>query len=75
MVPDPRLDLDSVLKCPECGGVPYRLFRRENRQKDGTPLGTWEHVLWPASPDVAPPRDSAKVCCPDCGCELRRAAP
>jgi hypothetical protein len=71
-MPEPlRLELDSVLRCPSCAGVPYKVFRRQLRP--GEPI--WESVLWPASPDVPPPSRAERVACPDCDVELRRGAP
>ena len=74
-MPDRRLEIDAVLRCPHCGGTPYTVFRRQHQQADGTPLPSWEHVLWPAHPGVPPPRTPERICCPDCGEELRRGAP
>lgn len=75
-MPDPpRLELDAVLRCPACGGVPYRVFRRQHVQADGTGLPSWEHVLWPSTPDLPPPIDHRHLVCPDCRLELQRVAP
>lgn len=70
-----RLELDSVLRCPHCQGAPYKVFRRQNRQSDGTLLPSFESVLWPATPDVAPPIHPERITCPDCGDALVRVAP
>ena len=71
-----RLELDGLLKCPHCGCVPYRVFRRQLAQADGTLLPSWESVLWPAMRDVLPPQRSEHIECPDCrGVPLRRVAP
>lgn len=70
-----RLEVDSVLRCPHCQGTPYKVFRRQNQQSDGTLLQSFQHVLWPATPDVGPPIHPEHICCPDCGEELRRVAP
>ena len=71
----PDLELDSVLRCPQCRGVPFRLYRR--RVAPESPV--WESVLWPASPDVPPPgltwNSAAKVLCPNCRVPCQRAAP
>lgn len=72
---DRRLELDAKLKCPHCGGTPYAVWRRRNVQRDGTPLETYESVLWPSRPNIAPPRAPEKITCPDCHEELRRVAP
>lgn len=73
--PDPKIELDSVLKCPHCAMTPFRVFRRQNQNPDGTLLQSFETVLWPAHPDVDPPRTLRRMTCPDCGDELRRVAP
>lgn len=74
-----RMELDAVLKCPHCGGAPYKVFRRQHANFVGTDreqlLTSYEHVLWPAHPDVPPPKTPERICCPDCGNELRRVAP
>ena len=75
LMADLRLELDGVLRCPECHHTPYKVFRRQNRQPSGELLETFEHVLWPATPDVAPPKDASRICCPACRAELRRVAP
>lgn len=72
---DRRLELDAKLRCPHCGGTPYLVYRRQNMQRDGTLLVSFEHVLWPNHPNIAPPRSPEKITCPDCGEELRRVAP
>ena len=69
-----RLELECSLECPKCHGVPYRLYRRQNMQPTGELLGTFEHVLWPAHPNVPPPTHSERIVCPSCGEELRRIA-
>ena len=70
-----RIELDSVLKCAACGSAPYRIFRRQCAQPDGTVLVSWESVLWPARPEVPPPSDPERIGCPDCGDPLVRVAP
>lgn len=70
-MPDRRLELDAVLRCPTCRGVPYRVFRRQ--VSPGSPV--FEHVLWPTDPAVLPPTDSARLQCPGCREPLRREAP
>ena len=71
--PGRRLELDSVLRCPTCGDAPYRVFRRQHMQADGTLLPSYESVLWPAGPRVDPPKHPERIDCPDCDTELRRA--
>lgn len=73
--PERKIEMDSVLTCPDGCGTPYKVLRRQNQQADGTLLPTYESVLWPAHPDVGPPLHPQKICCPTCGCELRRVAP
>ena len=75
MGPNRRVELESVLKCPHCAATPYRVFRRQLVQADGTPLVSWGSVLWPARPAVPPPRAPARLGCPDCGDPLVRVAP
>ena len=64
---------EAFLQCGKCGGRPYRIYRRQNTQVDGTPLQTFENVLWPTSPDVPPPKTNRRIECPTCGEELKRA--
>lgn len=73
--PERRIEVDCVLRCPECAGIPYKVFRRQNMQADGTLLPSYQHVLWPAHPDVPPPLHPERIACPDCGEALRRVAP
>jgi hypothetical protein len=68
-----RLERDRVLRCPKCGGEPYLIYRRQLAQRDGTLLPSYESVLWPAHPDVPPPRDPADLRCPADGEALRSA--
>ena len=70
-----RLELEAVLRCTVCRSVVYHLFRRQNHQPDGTPLPSFDNVLWPVHPNVPPPERPERIACPDCGTELRRAAP
>jgi hypothetical protein len=67
----PDLELDSVLRCPTCRGVPFRVYRR--RVAPESPV--WESVLWPATPDVFPPESAARALCPDCRVPCQRGAP
>ena len=69
---DRRLERDSLLRCPDCGATPYVLFRRQNQQRDGELLQTFESVLWPALPNLDPPVHPERIECPDCRHELRR---
>lgn len=69
-----RLEVECSLECPTCSGIPYRIYRRQNVQPTGEVLGTFEHVLWPTSPTIAPPIDPQRIVCPDCGEALRRVA-
>ena len=69
------IDLDSVLKCPTCGGTPYRVYRRQVRRADGSPGDAMESVLWPTDPGVMPPASMERVTCPADGAVLRRVAP
>lgn len=63
-----RLERESVLRCEHCQTTPYILYRRQ--VSPGSVA--YESVLWPAHPDIAPPRTPEKLTCPDCGDELRR---
>ncbi len=67
----PDLELDSLLRCPTCRGVPFRVYRR--RVKPESPV--WESVLWPAHPDVPPPVRQEAALCPDCRVPCAREAP
>ena len=73
--PNRAMDVDSVLRCPGCHGVSYKIFRRQHQQADGTLLPAFENVLWPMGSGVMPPLHPECICCPDCGCELKRGAP
>ena len=73
--PERRLELDSVLKCPHCGGIPYRVYRRQNIQANGQLLESFQSVLWPNGSGVHPPVHPEKIECPDCRTELKRVAP
>lgn len=71
-----RLEIESVLRCPGCDGIPYRIYRRQNQQKDGTLLQSFQSVLWPApGATVDPPIHPEHICCPRCGEALTRVAP
>ncbi len=67
-MPDRKMERECFLSCPQCHGRPYVLFRRQ--VVPGSEV--FEHLLWPAHPDVPPPSDPAKVVCPQCGCECVR---
>ena len=68
-----RLEIDAVLRCPRCGDAPYTVFRRQHVQADGQLLPSFEHVLWPAHPNVPPPVHPEQIGCPACGTELKRS--
>ena len=70
-----RLELDARLQCPQCGGVPYLVYRRQHAQADGTLLPSFEHILWPTHPALHPPAQPERMLCPACRTELRRVAP
>lgn len=65
------LELECHLKCPQCGGTPYHLYRRQ--VKEGSPV--YENVLWGATPDIPPPLRPERILCPTCHVECRRATP
>ena len=68
-MPEPlRMERESVLRCEHCQKNPYILYRRQVAPASVA----YESVLWPAHPDIAPPRNPEKITCPDCGDELRR---
>lgn len=75
----PRLELEARLVCSHCQQTAYRLFRRQCVNFPGTDreqlLESFEHVLWPAHPDLAPPTRPWQLCCPECQTPLHRAAP
>lgn len=73
-MPDRRLELAALLKCPTCEGVPFHLYRRQNAKADGAPLPTFEPVLWPTDPSITPPTDPSRLVCPIDGTALRRVA-
>ena len=68
------LELEALLRCEPCAATPYRLFRRRARQLDGEPIASYEHVLWPTAPEIAPPARADRIRCPACGGELKRVA-
>lgn len=70
-----KLEIDAVLRCPHCGDTPYRVFRRQNQQEDGTLLTSFAHVLWPVHPNITPPIHPERIECSACRKELRRVAP
>ena len=70
-MPDLRLEREALLKCPQCGGTPYTLWRRQ--VKPESPV--YENLLWPNSADVPPPARGDQVVCPTCGVACRRVAP
>jgi uncharacterized protein YbaR (Trm112 family) len=69
-MPERRLEREARLVCPDCQGAPFLLWRRETRPESGI----FEHVLWPAHPDVPPPVNPERLTCPDCRAELRWSA-
>lgn len=69
-----RREIECAYQCPDCGGTPYKLWRLQNQQPDGTLLPTYANQVWPAHPDLPPPFTN-HMTCPDCGCELKRVAP
>jgi hypothetical protein len=71
---DRRLERDAVLRCPHCGEAPYAIWRRQNQRADGSLSETFGTVLWPNTPGVLPPADPTRICCLDCGHELRRVS-
>ena len=73
-MPERRMQLECCLECPKCQARPYRLYRRQNAQPNGQPLGTYENVLWPAHPDVPPPTNPERIVCPHCGEAVKRVA-
>ena len=69
------LALEARLTCDACKATPYLLYRRRLRQADGSPLVSYEHVLWPTSADITPPVRPDQVICPACRGALKRVAP
>lgn len=69
-----RLEREAVLRCPRCKDSPYVIFRRQNMERSGELRQSFETVLWPAHPDVDPPKHPEQITCPDCGEELQRVA-
>lgn len=72
---DLKLEVEARLVCPGCGSCPYRLYRVQNSQRDGEPLQTFRHVLWPTNAAILPPVRIDQLNCPDCGRALQRQAP
>ncbi len=69
---DPRIEHEAFLQCPGCHGKPYRLYRRQNINPDGSLKQSFQHVLWPTEAGVSPPLDHRHIKCPKCDEELRR---
>ena len=66
-----KIELDSKLKCPHCGGCPYYLYRRQI--SPGSEV--WQNVLWVGNEGiVAPPEDPENICCPHCKEQLKSEA-
>lgn len=66
------MEVECELKCPHCGGIPFVLYRRRHRKRDGTLEEAWENILWPRGKDVLPPNDPHHIACPDCGIDCVR---
>lgn len=64
-----HLQLEAIFRCPQCGGTPYRLYRRSTEANPEI----FTHLVWPTEPGVSPPA-SATLRCPADGCELARGA-
>lgn len=75
MNPERRMEVEALLRCDQCQAHPYKLFRRQNVQTDGTLLPSYQHVLWPTALGVPPPLHPERIQCPNCGEECRRVAP
>ena len=71
---EPRLEREAALRCHRCAAVVYWLYRRQASEPTGELRQAFEHVLWPARPEIPPPRDSAKLLCPTCGNALNRVS-
>ena len=65
-----RLELEATLKCPTCGGIPYKLFRRSTPEHPEI----FTHVLWPSDPGILPPADPRGLVCPNDATVLVREA-
>lgn len=66
---DARMEMEAVFRCPQCGGTPYRLYRRSTAANPEV----FTHLVWPADPGVPPPTD-ATLRCPADHTELVRGA-
>ncbi|KKL99676.1 hypothetical protein LCGC14_1812050 [marine sediment metagenome] len=69
---EPRLQRIAHLQCTKCKNSPFSLFRRQNTQRDGSILQTWENILWPNEVGVVPPHNPRDIRCPHCDHQLRR---
>ena len=65
------LEREATLRCPTHKDAVYLLYRRRTRPE--SPV--FEHVLWPATPDIPPPVSSSTLICPRCSASLVRSAP
>lgn len=66
---DARMEVEAVFRCPQCGGTPYRMYRRST---DANP-DVFTHVVWPTEPGVPPPANPT-LTCPNDGTMLARSA-
>lgn len=73
--PERRMELEAKLLCGHCQHAPYLLYRRQAMEPTGQLRVSFENVLWPAHPNVAPPLHPEHIECPDCHVELIRVAP
>lgn len=62
------MEREALLKCRDCGGTPYTLYRRQTKPDSAV----YENVLWPNSPNVMPPANPERMICPECRTELVR---
>ena len=74
-MPEPRRETECLLKCPTCGGTPFRLLRIQVLKPDGTIGDAWRNQLWPNAPGVEPPLDPRHIVCPRDRTPLVRVAP
>lgn len=66
---DARMQVEAIFRCPQCGGVPYKLFRRAPAEHPEV----FTHLVWPTDPSVPPPME-ATLRCPADQCVLTRSA-
>ena len=67
--------LDSVVACPHCRAVAYRIWRTPHVEPDGTERVAHFHTVEKVSQDQPDLPRGQNLACRDCGTEFRRDGP